>query len=207
MASFTLTETSSLRTHAGANADAQSHGDGAAPGVVIAERVDVAICSVLARRGATDRLMSSVQSAFALELPLTPRYTGNGAVAFAWAGPGQWLALGERMTGPAFEQRLRAAVGETASIIDQSHGRTLIRVSGPRARETLAKGVPIDLHPSAFGPGSAASTVISHIGAHFWQVDATPTYELSVASSFALAFLEWLTEAAAEFGVAYRAGR
>jgi sarcosine oxidase subunit gamma len=202
VASFTLTETSSLR----AFADARRHGDGAAPGVAIAERVDVAICSVLARRGATDRLMSSVQSAFALELPRTPRYAGNGAVAFAWTGPGQWLALGEHMTGPALEQRLRAAAGDAASIVDQSHGRTLIRISGPRARETLAKGVLIDLHSGAFGPGSAAGTVVSHIPTHFWQVDATPTYELSVASSFALAFLEWLTEAAAEFGVDYRAG-
>src|SRR6185437_14176558 len=172
----------------------------------IVERVDVAICSVLARRGAGDRLARAIQSEFALELPPTPRHTGNDSLAFAWAGPGQWLALGERMTGPALEQKLRAAAGDAASIVDQSHGRALIRVTGPRAREALAKGVLIDLHPRAFGPGSAASTVVSHIGMHFWQVDAAPTYEIAVASSLALAFLEWLTEAAAEFGVAYRPG-
>jgi sarcosine oxidase subunit gamma len=204
VASFTLTETSSLRAHTGADA---GHGGDAAPGVVIAERIDVAICSVLARRGGADPLARAVQSAFTLELPQTSRYVGNGAIAFAWAGPGQWLALGERMTGPAFEQQLRAATGDAAAIIDQSHGRTLIRVSGPRARETLAKGVPIDLHPSAFGLGSAASTVVAYIGTHFWQVDAAPTYDFSVASSLALAFLEWLIEAAAEFGVGYRPGR
>jgi methylglutamate dehydrogenase subunit D len=211
VASFTLTETSSLRAHADVDADvdarAARHSGDAVPGVVIAEQIDVAICSVLARRGATDRLARAVQSAFALELPLTPHYAGNGTVAFAWAGPGQWLALGERMTGPKHERQLRAAVGDAAAIIDQSHGRTLIRISGPRAREALAKGVLIDLHPAAFGAGSTASTVISHMGVHFWQVDAGPTYEVSVAGSFALSFLEWLTEAAAELGVAYRPGR
>jgi len=203
--SITLTETSSLRAPTDVDARPGRHGGDAAPGVVIAERADVAICSVLARRGAADRLAAAVQSAFACELPLTPRYAGNGTVAFAWAGPGQWLALGERMTGPASAQQLRAALGDAASVIDQSHGRTLIRVGGPRAREALAKGVLIDLHPAAFGPGSTASTVISHTGVHFWQVDAAPTYELSVASSFALSFLQWLTGAADEFGVAYRA--
>lgn len=207
MASHTLTERSNLSAHTGASAGATHHGGDAAAGVVIAERVDVAICSMLARRGATDRLARAVQSAFALELPRTPRHTGDGAVAFAWAGPGQWLALGERMSGPAFEQQLRAAVGDAASIVDQSHGRTLIRLTGPRARDTLAKGVAIDLHPSAFGPGSTASTVIAYIGIHFWQFDAAPTYELSVAGSFALDLLDWLIEAGAEFGVGYRAGR
>jgi len=194
---------SSLRARAGAT----RHGGDATPSVVIVERVDVAMCSMLARRGATDRLARAVQAAFALELPRTPRYVGNGSIAFAWAGPGAWLALGERMTGPAFERRLHGAVGDAAAIIDQSHGRTLIRVAGPQARDALAKGVLIDLHPRAFGPGTAASTVISHIGTHFWQVDATPAYELCVAGSVALAFLEWLIEAAAAFGVTYRGGR
>jgi sarcosine oxidase subunit gamma len=199
VASFTLTETSSLHTPAGA---ARRQG-GAAPGVVIAERTNVAICSVLARRGAADRLAGAVHAAFAVELPQTPRHAADGPVAFAWAGPGQWLALGEHMTGPVFAQRLRTVVDDAAAIIDQSHGRTLIRVAGPRARETLAKGVLIDLHPGAFGPGRSASTVISHIGVHFWQVDTAPTYELVVVGSFALAFLEWLIEAATEFGVDY----
>jgi len=202
VASFNLTETSSLRAHAGAG---HRRGD-TTPGVMIAERADVAICSLIARRGAIDRLAHCVQSTFKLELPRTPRHKGDGAIAFAWAGPDQWLALAERTTGPAWEQRLREAVGDAAAIIDQSHGRTLIRVAGPRARDTLAKGVLIDLHPNAFGPGCVAGTVISYIGVHFWQIDATPAYELSVAGSFALALLEWLDEAAAEFGRAYGGG-
>jgi sarcosine oxidase subunit gamma len=203
VASFTLTETPSLRALAGVGANAAHHRDGAAAGVAITPRTDVAICSVLARRGAADRLAHAAQSAFAVELPRTPRYVGNGALAFVWAGPGQWLALGERTTGPALEQQLRAAFGDAAAVIDQSHGRTLIRVAGPRARETLAKGMLIDLHPGAFGPGSAAGTVVSYIGTHVWQIDATPTYDLAVASTFALALMEWLTEAAAEYGVTY----
>lgn len=53
-------------------------------------------------------------------------------------------------------QRLRGL----ASIFDQSGGRTVLRLSGPRARDVLAKGLPIDLHSRAFGPGSAATRTI-----------------------------------------------
>ena len=85
---------------------------------------------------------------------------------------------------------------------DLSDGRTVIRVGGPRARDALAKGVPIDLHPRVFRPGDAAVTTVAHIDAHVWQVDAAPTYEIAVSRSYAAAFLEWLIDSAAEFGVA-----
>ena len=78
-----------------------------------------------------------------------------------------------------------------------------MRISGPRARDALAKGVHIDLHPSAFLPGDAAVTAVAYIGVHFWQVDAAPTYEFAMFRSFAVSFGEWLVDAAAEFGVAF----
>jgi sarcosine oxidase subunit gamma len=74
-------------------------------------------------------------------------------------------------------------------------------VSGPRARDALAKGVHIDLHPRVFTPGDAAITAVAYINVHFWQIDEMPTYDLAMFRSFAVAFSEWLTVAAAEFGV------
>ena len=96
--------------------------------------------------------------------------------------------------------------GGLAAVADQSDGRSVIRVGGPRAREALGKGVLIDLHPRAFGPGDAAVTTIAHIGAHFWQVDDAPSYEFVVSRSFAADFWRWLVAAAAEFGVNVAAG-
>ena len=87
---------------------------------------------------------------------------------------------------------------------DQSDGRIILRVTGPRVRDALAKGVPIDLHPRAFRPGDAAITTVATIGVHLWQVDDAPTYELIVPRSFAVAFREWFDEAAAEFGIGWR---
>jgi sarcosine oxidase subunit gamma len=82
-------------------------------------------------------------------------------------------------------------------VSDQSDGRGVFRVSGRGAREALAKGVPIDLHPRAFTTGDAAVTLAAHIPIHVWQVDALPTYEIAVARSLATSFLDWLGPAAA----------
>jgi sarcosine oxidase subunit gamma len=95
---------------------------------------------------------------------------------------------------------LAATLKGLASVSDQSDGRAILRISGSRARDVLAKGLPIDLHPSVFGPGSAATSVIALMGVTLWQVDDAPTYDLAVFRSLAGSFWTWLTDSAAEFG-------
>lgn len=198
MPSWNLTPASSLGSLA---LPAVRHGVGE-PGVMIAERTELAICSVLVRKQADELLADRVRGAFGVDLPAIPRATRAGPVTFAWAGPGQWLVMGEATEGWAFEARLRSSLGGAAAVIDQSDGSIVVRVGGPRARDALAKGVHIDLHPSVFGPGDTAVTTVAHIGVHFWQVDAAPTYDFAMFRSFAVSFWAWLADAAAEFGVA-----
>jgi sarcosine oxidase subunit gamma len=172
-----------------------------APGVIIAERTGVSLASVMARKGRTADLVSCVRERFAIELPLTPRRVAGDALHFIWAGPGRWLAAAPDQSPVTFESELRAALAGLASVTSQSDGRTIIRISGPKAREALAKGVPLDLDPRAFAPGDTAMTVVAHINVHLWQSDAAPAYEFAVFRSFAGSFCEWLLDAAAEFGV------
>jgi sarcosine oxidase subunit gamma len=194
---FRLTPASSLGSLA---RPALRHGSGE-PGVIVAERTDLALCSVLARKGTDALLAERVRQTFGVELPSTPRYSGPGPVAFAWAGPGQWLAIGTNADSRGFETQLKSSLTGVASVTDQSDGRTVVRVGGPRARDALAKGIHIDLHPSVFGPGSAGVTAAAYIGVHFWQVDAAPTYEFAMFRSFAVSFCEWLISASAECGI------
>ena len=84
--------------------------------------------------------------------------------------------------------------------MDQSHGRAVLRLAGARARDVLAKGCRLDLHPRVFVPGMCAQTVIAQIGVLLHQRDEIPTYDLYVLAGYALDFLEWLTSSAAEFG-------
>lgn len=169
-------------------------------GVHIALRTNLALASVMARKGQDDALAARVREHFKLDLPRRPQRIEGPGIAFVCTGPGQWLAVAEGH-GHAFENDLHQKLGVTASISDQSDGRIVIRVSGPSARAAIQKGVLIDLHPRTFKPGDAAVTAIAHVGAAFWQIDEQPTYEFAVFRSFAQAFWRWLEEAGAEYGV------
>jgi sarcosine oxidase subunit gamma len=155
----------------------------------------------LARRGCEPELAKRVRDKLGVELPPAQKYNRSSSIAIASAGPGQWLIMADQAKSEQFELQLRTELAGLASIFNQSDGRTVVQVSGPRTRDALAKGVLIDLHPSVFGVGSSAVTSIAYIGVHFWQIDDKPTYEFAMFRSFAKSFCSWLIDSAAEFGV------
>jgi sarcosine oxidase subunit gamma len=174
------------------------------PGVTVRPRDDLAMAKLIARKGRTADLAATILFRYGLELTTTPKRVEQGGVAFIWSGPGQWLAVAE--DGRDLARELAEAVGAFAAVSDQSDGLAVLRISGPRARDALIKGVGLDLHPRAFGPGDAAVTVIAHIGAQLWQLDDRPTYELAAYRSFTGSLWRWLEASAAEFGCAVEAG-
>jgi sarcosine oxidase subunit gamma len=99
------------------------------------------------------------------------------------------------------EDYLRAACGGHAAIVDQSHAGMLLNATGRRIRDALAKGLPIDLDPRAFGIGHAAVTAVAHVGVHLWQINELPTYRLLIPRSYAGSFWHWLSASAAEYGL------
>jgi sarcosine oxidase subunit gamma len=161
-------------------------------GVALRERADLTLASVAALRGGEAELADAVRNAFGCELPTTPKRVVGGDAAFIWAGPGRWLAAS---SGAADFSGLPAAV------CDQSDGRTVLAVSGAKAREALATLISIDLHPRVFGPGDVAMTHAASISVHLWQTDEAPTYEIAVFRSFAATLWRWLSHAAAPRGL------
>jgi sarcosine oxidase subunit gamma len=151
------------------------------------------LATVMARKGAG---AVEVARALGVEPVEGPRWTGDTALALIGTGPGAWLALSADQP-ETHAERLRAALGPLASVADQSGGYAILRLSGPGARTVLQRGAPIDLHPSAFGPGSTAVTVVAHIGVVLRQIDEAPTYEVAVFRSYAAAFQRWLDAAVA----------
>ena len=174
------------------------------PGVLLSERADLALAAVMMRRGAGEALTRRVRAGFGLDLPTTSRRAAHGSLAFVWAGPGHWLAVTEGGDGSSFEKLLRHDLSNLASISDQSDAWAVVRIAGVRARDALAKGVPVDLNPRVFTAGDAAVTTVGHIGVHLWQLDEAPTYEFAVFRSYAAAFWRWLIDSAAEFGPAVK---
>lgn len=171
----------------------------ATPNLAISARETLTMATFAAARGKEDALREAFRAAYGIELPGRGRRVEGNGVAVVWAGPGQWLAVAERGEGRDLEVELKNKLAGIASVVDQSDGRIVVRVSGPRARDVFAKGVPIDLHPRAFKPGDVAITHASHIGIILWQTDEAPTYEAAMFRSYADSFAHWLFESAAEY--------
>lgn len=175
----------------------------ASPGVTVREVRAAGLATVTARNGRRTALLEAARSVFGVELPAAPRRVQGSAIAFVWSGPDRWLACRQPAPAEGMEALLAAPFAGLASVVDQSHGRTLLRVTGRNVRDALAKGVTLDLHPRAFRSGDAAATLVSHIPVHLWQIDDGPTYEFAVARSLAQSFWHWLAASAAEYGLEF----
>lgn len=151
-------------------------------------RQGLGIASVMARK---DVDPIAIGSKLGVPMPTGPRATLNGARAVIGTGPGTWLVV-EDGAAPDFSDALAETLAGLASVSDQSSGYSVLRLSGPDARTLMRRGVAIDVDPLAFGPGSAATTVIAHIGVIMWQVDDQPTYDVATFRSFAGSFRHWL---------------
>ncbi len=171
-------------------------------GVAVQPIDDLALAIVMARKGRRAALNDAARAAFGVELPARPKRVAAGRTAFIGMAPGQFLAVGQGVDPMRFATDLSERLGHAASVSDQSDARAILRLSGPRARDALAKGLAVDLHPKAFGPGDAAQSVIALIGAHLWQIDDAPTYEIAVFRSYAGSFAEFIAASAAEYGIA-----
>lgn len=152
------------------------------PGVTLRVLHPMSIVTVIARAG------QGAATAAAL--------TGHSAL---WAGPDQWFVLAEGRGEGALYRELKSSLAGLASVTDQSHGRVIIRIAGPKARAVLAKGTPVDLHPDEFPVGKSALTQMAHVGVHLTRF-SDDAYDLSVFRGFSESFWEWLTEQAEEFG-------
>lgn len=176
------------------------YGRAGATGLLIEERRDLAFASVTAKRGKRFALVNAVNTAFGVALPDGPRRATRGSVTFAGTGPDQWIASADGSEAAGFANKVRARIGPFAAVSDQSDARLVLRLSGPRVCDVLAKGVPVDLHAQAFKPGDIACTVVSYINTQIDMLDDAPTYQLAAPRSMAGSFWSWLTASAAEFG-------
>jgi heterotetrameric sarcosine oxidase gamma subunit len=173
--------------------------DKGAPGVTLSVRHPMSIVTIIARKGQAAALGKAIEVAYGASLPGVGESTGNAALSFHWCGADQYYAMAEGKAEGELYRELRARLEGLASCADQSHGRVILRIAGPKARALLAKGTPIDLHPSVFGPGKSRVTQMAHVGVHLMET-GEGAFELSVFRGFSENFWEWLTEQAEEFG-------
>lgn len=136
-------------------------------------------------------------------LPTTPGTSVHGTDSTViWFGPQEWLVTSTQRGGEGLEAELHEAVAAAGgAAVDVSAQRTTVRLRGAHARDVLAKGCSLDLHPRVFGPGAAAQTMLALAAVVLIPLDDKGTdYRIIVRSSFAGYLADWLIDALAEFG-------
>jgi sarcosine oxidase subunit gamma len=118
-----------------------------------------------------------------------------------WLGPDEWLLTSSTQAPDELEARVAAAVAPlSGSATDVSAQRITLRLKGTRARDVLAKGCALDLHPRVFGRGRSAQTTLGLAGVVLLALtDTGDDYVVLVRSSFAGYLADWLVDAALEF--------
>ena len=175
-------------------------------GVTMGERPFRGIVNLRGDAGEED-FLAAVEQVLGVGLPLEANTTARGdAVSVLWLGPDEWWVITPD-DGPGTAAGLREALeGQRAAVTDVSESRTCIRVGGPRARDLLAKGCPLDLHPRAFPAGTCAQ---GHLAKTMITLDMPagdadeggPVFDLYVLNSFAEYLWLWLEDAAREYGL------
>ncbi len=170
----------------------------------LGERKALTAIQVMSFNGKHDQAAAAIGKALGIECSTHPGVcSADESTQIVWNGPNSWMVVcsdaeAGRKPGELM-QLLGDAVGELGAVVDQSHGRCGLRLSGAHARAVMAKNTAIDLHPRAFGPGRCAMTSVAHMNATVVQVDDAPTYDLFVIRSLARSFAHAIEHACGEF--------
>jgi heterotetrameric sarcosine oxidase gamma subunit len=128
------------------------------------------------------------------------------------SGPGEWLALGAPGTAPAVVRRLEAAASSAASsaapdefvtVIDLTHGRALVRLTGRAAADVLARLCGVDLAEDMTPDGTAFRSSVAAVTTDVVRDDraGTPSYLLHCERSSGRYLFGALVSAGEPFGI------
>jgi heterotetrameric sarcosine oxidase gamma subunit len=128
------------------------------------------------------------------------------------SGPGEWLVLGPAGGQSALAQRLAeltapAAAAELVTVLDLTHARALLRLTGLAAAGVLAKVCAIDLAGAVTPDGTAFRSSVARVVTDVVRDDAertegrVPSYLLHCERSYGQYLFDAVLDAGAEYGI------
>jgi sarcosine oxidase subunit gamma len=139
----------------------------------------------------------------ALSLPAFGRITSARDTLVLCVRPERWLLLTPPASPGATLTSWQSACAACAAAVELSSGLTALHLTGRAVREVLARGCRLDLHPDAVAAGTAAASHMAQVPVVLGALPAG--WLLLTPSSTARHFRDWLTAAAAPFGLESRA--
>ena len=131
---------------------------------------------------------------------------GGETVLVVGSGPGEWLVVGRPGTASATVAAIEQAVGgrpEFVSVIDLTHERALVRLTGPRVASVLEKVCAIDLSGTVVPDGEAFRSSVATVVTDVVRDDraGTPSFLLHCERSTGGFLAEALLDAGEEYGI------
>lgn len=125
------------------------------------------------------------------------RSARQGDLLIAASGPGEWTV----MAGPGFP--IEISVSGFATVIDITHGRALVRLTGAAARSVLEKICAIDLSDSMCPDGAAFRASVANVVTDIVRHDqaGNRSYLLHCERSSGQFLFDAICDAGAEFGI------
>jgi heterotetrameric sarcosine oxidase gamma subunit len=133
----------------------------------------------------------------------TARRISDG-VLVASARPGEWLLLGVPGSASRLADEIAAPEGaELVTVIDLTHGRALMRLTGARSDAVLAKLCGIDFADRATPDGSALGSSVARVATDIVRDDVAGvrSYLLHCERSTGQHLFDTLLDAGREFGI------
>lgn len=119
------------------------------------------------------------------------------------SGPGEWFLLGDIGTAVEIADRLDRDDDGLVSVVDITHGRALMRLSGAAAADLLSKVCAVDLTERMTPNGSAFRSSVAKLTTDVIRDDVgtTPSYVLHCERSSGQYLFDALLDAGAELGI------
>lgn len=119
------------------------------------------------------------------------------------SGPGEWLLLGDVGTAAEVTARIEAGDDGFVSVLDLTHGRALMRLSGAAAPDTLSKVCAVDFAERVTPNGTAFRSSVAELTTDVVRDDVggAPSYLLHCERSSGQYLFDVLLEAGREFGI------
>jgi heterotetrameric sarcosine oxidase gamma subunit len=145
--------------------------------------------------------------ASALGVPFGRAVRDEGGLLIG-SGPGEWLALAAPGAAPGVVRRLEAAASAAApeefvTVLDLTHGRALVRLTGGLAADVLARLCGVDLADDMTPDGTAFRSSVAAVTTDVVRDDraGTRSYLLHCERSSGLYLFGALVSAGEPFGI------
>jgi sarcosine oxidase subunit gamma len=145
----------------------------------------------------SEALRGALRQICGLDVPGVRRVSFGAGIAAVWMSPDELLITCAYDRAAELVAAFDAAMkGQHFLSVNVSDARAVFTLPTQRARETIAKGAPVDMSADAFGVGDVRRSRLGQVAAAFWMREDA-AIELVCFRSVSDFVEAWLTTAAA----------